>query len=50
MPAMPRINAKATKIAYSILGEPEYTREEKKGKKKKRLDAELNVQETMRIR
>lgn len=50
MPAMPRINAKAIKIAYSILGEPESSREEKKTKRKKNQENELIFQETMRIR
>jgi hypothetical protein len=50
MPAMPRMNTKAIKIAYAVLGEPESSREEKKSKKKKRQDDRLFYEESMRIR
>ena len=49
MPAMPRPEGKATKIAYAILGEPENMKV-KKSPKKKREDKELVFQETVRVR
>ena len=49
MPAMPRISAKQTKIAFKILGKPANMREEK-SKKQTKTDKRLVFEETMRVR
>lgn len=49
MPAMPRPEGKAKKIAYAILGVPDNMKTVK-SPKKKREDKELVFQETVRVR
>lgn len=49
MPAMPRMNSKATKIAYAILGKPENLKD-KKDKYDRRINRRLLFEETQRVR
>jgi len=49
MPTMVRPNAKATNVAFSILGTPPNMRDSKK-KKDKELDKILASQETQRVK
>ena len=49
MPAMPRQNKKATKIAYRILGKPANLKA-KTNEKEKSVKARLIFEETMRVR
>lgn len=50
MPAAPRVKkAKATKIAYKILGEPDNMKY-KPNKAQQRIDTKLAVENTMRVK
>lgn len=50
MPIMPRMDDKAKKIAYKILGTPENMQEKKQPKKKSKIDERLTFEETVRVR
>ncbi len=49
MPAAPRVNNKATKIAYDILGKPQNLKPER-NETQREIDIRLNYEETRRIR
>ena len=49
MPAMPRANKRAQKIAWNITGKPANF-EDKKSAVMKKVDKELTYQETSRVR
>ncbi len=48
MPAMPRINKKATKIAYSIIGKP--ANMQKRTEKEKKVIDSLFIQDAWRMK
>lgn len=50
MPAAPRINAKAEKIAFKIMGVPANMRPDAKKKQKRKVDHRLLFEETFRAR
>jgi hypothetical protein len=50
MPGMPRVKNKATKIAWSILGEPLALQQPRKTKEQKQRDKRLTFEETTRVR
>ncbi len=50
MPVMPRFNKKATKIAWSILGEPFNLKDGKRTRKQKKINDRLIFEETTRVR
>lgn len=50
MPAMPRLNAKTTKIAYKIIGIPAPLRAVKKTPEQKKINRRLLYEETFRVR
>lgn len=50
MPAMPRFEGKAKKIAYSILGVPANMIEKKRTKAEKKIAQRLVFEETVRSR
>lgn len=50
MPAMPRVNGKATKIAWSILGKPLAMNTPQKSTKDSKLEKQLVFEETTRVR
>ena len=49
MPVMPRVNNKATKIAWSIIGKP-LSMNVKKDKHQKNINKRLVFEETTRVR
>lgn len=49
MPVMPRLNNKATKIAYKVVGIPANIKH-KKTREEKRIDYKLRYDETSRVR
>ena len=50
MPVMPRVNGKATKIAWAILGKPLAMQEPRKSKKGSKIEKQLIFEETTRVR